>query len=727
MTAAFLALALAAPARAAAPSVAASTASARTVAVSTAAAAPPADEVLPAPPPGRRVDYRAARVDYDADKALIRLSTGAVLRESSWTVKGDDLLIDVDRRIATSDGPVILENSAGVLSGKAGEFDLGDRTGTMFDASGGAGEWRIHGREARLYEDDSAVYRTADFTSCDRLPPHYHFHATSVKIVPRSTLSAWNILFYLGDVPIFYFPYFYRDLSPEHFLRWRLQPGYDRRNGEFIKSTLVTPLGRGFSSTIYADYYLKEGFGAGGELNYRDPKDASSAGGIYGYNIRENPTGLDRWTLIGSDYQSFASSTAFQGRLQLQSDPNFNNDYARSNLFRVSPELVNSAAVDKRFDAGFAARVIYARDDILSSTGTVLDQGGVRYVRNTESLPRLEFQTESWNVLDLPWLNSFSGYADNNYDLTRGFTQKSASGQWEATRGFTLLRGVTLTPRTDVSETGYDRFDDYINTPSTTTVTDVAIARWTTAGDLRFNTRAGNVDVRETYAQRLRPGAIDRDIGANDHGIEQNDVQVSDLWMPLPSLWARLATGFDNRVYNDHALGGLGRIEPVVGEATWTPSDRLTAVFRNDYKVGQGERALIADFSYAKDKGPAFGAGFEHNLADPQNYYQNFNFTIAPSSASWKLIATARTVFDTLGGPSRLHGLRLYEKDLAWIETWHDFITKVVGAVRPGGVGEISFAVSLRLGPSGGKTPPSQSEWERQFFPEAERENDYHP
>jgi len=587
------------------------------------------DYALPAPPPGRRVDYSAERVDYDVEKAMIHLSTGVVLRESTWTVKGQDIWLDVDRRIATSDGPVILVSSAGALSGAAGEFDFADHTGTMFDASGGSGDWRIRGPRADLSEDGRAAYRDANFTSCDRLPPDYHFHATSVVIVPHSALSAWNVLFYLGDIPIFYFPYFYEDLSPEHLLRWKLQPGYDKRNGPFVKSTLATPLGHGFSSRLYADYYGKQGPGAGGELNYRDPQDKASGGGIYGYDVDQTVNGQDRWTLIGSDYQALRSSTSFQGRLQLQSDPNFNNDYVRSNAYAVPPELVNNAAIDRRFD-GFAARVIYARDDVLSSTGTVLNESGVRYVRNTEDLPRLEFQTESLDVLGLPWLNAFNGYADNNYDMSRGFTQKSASAQWEATQGFRLGRGVTFTPRTDVSETGYDRFDDYISIPSTTTYTNVSVARWTTTGDLRFNTRLGNVDARQTYTQRLLPDEISRDVAANDHGVEQNDFQLSDLWLVTPSLWTRLSSGFTLQTYNDHALQTKNRFEPVVGEATWTPNERLTGVLRGDYKPDSGMRSVIADFSYADGSKPSIGGGLEHNLADPANYYASFNFTVAP-------------------------------------------------------------------------------------------------
>ncbi len=701
MTAALLALALCAPAAA-------------------------ADYALPAPPPGRRVDYSAERVDYDADSGMIHLSTGVTVHESTWTVKGSDMRIDVNRRLVTSDAPLILEGKGGALYGDAGEFDLDDHTGTVFGAKAGYGEWRIHGPSAQLRSDGGAAFHDADFTSCDLPTPHYHFHSQKVTIVPHSALSAWNVLFYLGDIPLFYFPYFYHDLSPNHLLRWKLQPGDDARNGVFLHSTLDTPLGHGLSSKTYLDEYSKQGVGAGGELNYQDPHDKSSAGGIYAYNVDEFAGGgADRWGLAGSDFQALPSSTSFQTRLQMQSDPNFNNDYVRSSAYTIPQELVNSAALNHRFDH-FAARVVYSRDDILNSTGAVLDQGGVRYIRNTESLPRVEFQTESLDVLGLPWLNMFNGYADNNYDLIRGYTQQSVAGQWEATRGFNLGRGITFTPRTDVSETEYNRFDDYMNAVSTISYADVALTRWTTSGDLRWNSHFGSIDARQTYTERMAPNGMGLDSSANDRGIEQNDFQLSDLWWITPDLWTRLSGGYTFQNYNDHTLSAKERFEPVQAEATWTPNANLVSAFRTDYQPAYGLQALIAYFSYGDGTGPTIGGNFEHNQFDPENYYESFNFAVSPTSSTWKVIADVGTVFESLGGPQRLHGLRIYEKDLAVIKTWHDFITKAIIGVRPGGVGEYSVLASLRLG-SGVGRPPPQPNWESQFFPQGASPSIYRP
>ena len=193
------------------------------------------------------------------------------------------------------------------------------------------------------------------------------------------------MLFYLGDVPVFYLPILYKTLSPRHYLRWKSQPGFDHRNGPFLKNTLTTDHGDTVYSKLYADYYMKQGAGWGGELHRREGEN--SRGALFGYTIKEtSSTGDRRWALLGQQYHAITSSDSFQARLQLQSDSEFNNNYARSSTFRVTNELVNGAAFTHRFSQA-TARLSYARLD----TATVDRR---RFVKDTECADHREPVTQ---------------------------------------------------------------------------------------------------------------------------------------------------------------------------------------------------------------------------------------------------------------------------------------------------------------------------------------------
>jgi LPS-assembly protein len=230
----------------------------------------------------------ADRAEFDGEKSTLHLSGHVVLKESTMTVKGEDLLIDTNKRNGRSEGPLLVDDGVSAVYGESGEFDFAKHTGRLFRSSAGMADWRIHAREAELGANRRLSYRGADFTSCGKVPPDYHFHAQSVSVVPKKRMLARNVLFYLGDVPVFYLPVLYKSLSPVHWFGWKSQPGYDNRNGPYLKNTLTTQYSESMYSKLFADYYTKQGFGYGAELQRHRGED--SRGILYAYSIHETAT-----------------------------------------------------------------------------------------------------------------------------------------------------------------------------------------------------------------------------------------------------------------------------------------------------------------------------------------------------------------------------------------------------------------------------------------------------
>ena len=675
-----------------------------------------ADYVLPEPPAGPRVDYCADTVEFDAEGSSLHLSGGVVLKESTWTVKGKDLWVDTARRLGRSDGPILMEDGVSAVYGDCGEFDFAKHTGRLFRSSAGHADWRIHARQAELGEDRRLEYRGADFTSCNAVPPHYHFRASSISVKPKKSMFAKNVLFYLGDVPVLYLPFLYKSLSPKHLLRWKSQPGLDSRNGPFLKNTLTTQHSDTVYSKLFADYYMKQGLGYGGELHRRDGED--SRGALYGYRIRETSTNDSRWSLLGQGYQAVGSSSSLQGRLQFQSDADFNNHYARSSTFRVTPELVNGGAFVRRFSQA-TARVSYSRLD-------EADLSRTRFLKTRESAPRLEVQSSALRLAGLPWLNTFNGFADNSYDRTRPFLEKSVGAGWEGTRSFHLARGVSLSPKLAYRETYYNRVDSFLVGGGTDTVLDAVVGRWSAAGTLRFDTPLGGLDATHSYRRRLKSGSVQQDAGASDKGIEENLLTVSDVYLLSPRAWARLSSGYDFRTFRDRTVGFRQRVEPITAETSWQPTSRLSLTLREDYQLEEGNRAFIGDARWGDEEGASVGGGLSHNQADPGRYYGSFDFAVAPSSPTWRLAVGLRAFAVTSGGASGLHGLRLFEKEVSWTKRWHDFYTKLAARFRPGGVGEASIRIDLKFGTFDPKGAPHR-DWEAEWFPERATQDDLRP
>jgi hypothetical protein len=686
-------------------------------------AAPAAAQDYPLPPPptlGSHVDYWADQAEFDGVSSKLHLTGHVTMKESTMTVRGDDLWIDDANRTARSDKPVLVDDGVSAVYGDSGDFDFGRQTGRLFHASAGMGNWRIHAREAQLLKERNTKYHVADFTSCDRVPPDYHFHASTLRLVPKKYLLGWNTIFYLGPVPLFYTPIFYHSLDPDPLLKWRFQPGVDNRNGEYVKGTLTTRYSSTTYSKLYDDYYSNLGFGLGGELDHRSGADSN--GSLFGYRIHEDQTVNNRWGLFGSDFQKLTPTLSFQGRLQFQSDATFNNDYMRSDLFRLTPELVNSAALTKNISQG-TLRLTYARDDIL-------DPATNHYIKNTEDAPRVDFQSNSFRLLKLPWLNTITAYADDNYTVGRGYQQKSVNAAWTATRSFNVARGITYTPSLNYNETYYNEFDETNFAPPVWSPNlNSVVGRWVASNNLRFATLIGHVDVTHTYSQRMKPDGTTEDTGPADKGVESNQVSVSDVFIPTPRTWARVSTAYDYRTYRDHAETFDQRISPITTDLSWQPRRKLIFTFHDMYVVknaaGQGgDQSVIADARLGDPlKGPSIGGGLSYNLSSPTSYYPTVEFALAPSSPTWRITVALRAVVTSPGGFARAQSGHLFEKEVSWSETWHDFHTKVIFRARPGGVGEVTGQVEFLFGDADPKHAPRR-DWEAEWFPGRSKEDD---
>lgn len=679
------------------------------------------DYVLPPPPPvGAEVDYGADRADFDGEKSTLHLSGHVVVKESTMTVKGDDLWIDSARRTGRSDKPIFVQDMNSAVYGDSGEFDFGRQAGRLTHASAGMGAWTIRSRDAELETGRRTKYRTADFTSCDYKPPHYHFHGSSVYVVPKKYLLSWNTVFFLGPAPLFYMPVFYKSLDPDPMLKWQFHFGVDHRNGDYVKGTLIMRISSTTYSKIFDDYYSNMGFGYGAELDHHNGED--SRGSIYGYRIHEDRTINNRWGLFGSGYQNLGSSISFQGRLQFQSDPTFTNDYVRSDIFRLTPELINSAALAKTFSKG-TVRVLYQRDD-------VFDQN--RFVKKTEDLPRIEGQTTSLKIWKLPWINTFSGFADRNFTNGRDFIQKTVGGTWQGTRSFSIMRGLSYTPQLNYSETYYNRNDETIYRPPVTNQNLNSFQGvWTGVNNLRLHSPIGNIDATHTYSQRLKPDSLTQDAAPADKGVLQNGVGLADIFVPTSRTWFRVATGYDFRTFRDHVETFDQRVQPITTDASWqVPARRLIFTVHDDFQLGPGKgmnRSVITDVRWGDPTGTSVGAGMAYNLASPGTYYQSVDLAYSPSTATWRVSIGLRSLVESPGGFARAHSGRLFEKEITWTQRWHDFYTKVLGRIRPGGVRELTFNVELRFGSANARQAPRR-DWESEWFPgRANDDNDLRP
>ncbi|MFH2201586.1 MAG: hypothetical protein ABIJ96_00580 [Elusimicrobiota bacterium] len=678
------------------------------------AEAPPFE--LPPAPVAEPIRYRADYFEYQGSttgaNARIILRGAVEIVESSRTLRAQEATLDMSRRRAKARGGFELDDGLSVLRGEGGEFDIDDKSGIVDDVRAEFPPWRIWAQRGRLDQTRKAYFRRTLFTSCDGNPPDYHFRASGLHVKPKKWLYATNVRFHLGPVPIFYTPFMWKFLDPDKLIRTRMKFSYDRRNGGAARSTTEFQLHRSLFSRLFLDYYSETGFAQGGEALFKSSED--SRGALYGYRIRENATRQQRWTVLGSYYQTLVSSYSVQGRLQAQSDPEVNNHYMRSNAFRVTPELINSGAL-VRTTALTTTRISYSRQDVRFGEQN-------RFIRQTESTPRVDFRTAPLPIPHLPALMTFDAFAENSFDRARGYQQKALGAGTRLTRSFRLRRGLSLTPHAALREVFEDRRTIYADFSSTRTIKNPFTGFYEFGGNLRIDTPAGDWDAGYVFERRLKPDKVHGDIGAPDYGQVQNLMSIQDTIRPNRRVLVRVKSGYDLRRHREYNLGFRRRMQPFTSDLVYLPKSGLQFSLRNDYQLEDGNRSFLLQADWG-DRDSTFAAfGVTYALDRPREYLSALEGGWKPPDSSWKFGAALRSLVrkeDRL----KFHGFELFEKELSIHKDFHDFLTRLVVRFRPGNVAEITFRLDLRTDRETVRRAVRKA-WEKEWFPWRRGESD---
>lgn len=107
--------------------------------------------------------------------------------------------------------------------------------------------------------------RNSIFTTDDNIQPSWHLRARGMRIYPDDRVVLTNMTFKVGEVPIFWFPYFYQALDSDFGLTYT--PGFGNEWGAFLLSSYGFPIAEKWSGKIRLDLRSERGIGGGLESN----------------------------------------------------------------------------------------------------------------------------------------------------------------------------------------------------------------------------------------------------------------------------------------------------------------------------------------------------------------------------------------------------------------------------------------------------------------------------
>jgi lipopolysaccharide assembly outer membrane protein LptD (OstA) len=198
---------------------------------------------------------------FYATNAIIRGTNGAVLTANTAAINWNTA--DV-----IADGKVRIQQDDMVWVGEHVQYNL--KTKQMISEQFRTGRSPVFAQGEGLHGDlTNKVYNATNafITADDIYNPTLKIRASHIRIVPGKRIEATHATLWLGDVPVFYFPYYVRNLGP-HANNLNATPGYRSRYGAFILGTYTWQLNEQLDGEVHLDYRQKRGVGAGPDFNF---------------------------------------------------------------------------------------------------------------------------------------------------------------------------------------------------------------------------------------------------------------------------------------------------------------------------------------------------------------------------------------------------------------------------------------------------------------------------
>lgn len=650
-------------------------------------ASPSAAYDLPLATGTHRVAFSSEEADFNENTRIINLKGSVQLDEVDRedrvvrTIKSRSLSVDVASRTVNMPGDFVMDYASGTIYGKSGMVDYSSETGYIYDGRFTYMNFVFSGRKVQL-DRDRYVYKKAAITTCDETPPHYQIKASRISLAPGRYFLAYNTLFYIGGLPVFYFPVLYKPLIGGTPFISSFSPGYDERNGPYVKSGYIFRFNPYAKGKLFLDYFSKKGFGTGAEFDYH--KKEKNITNLSVYRIKESGTDTERWGANGGSWHMLnrfnvtdRGTWYSQFFFRALSDPEFNNDFFRSNPFAVSPDKQASAALTRKSNSAILR---------LSADSKYLrTPDRKRFYKSYESAPRLDFQTVPFKLGKTPFLYTFNGYFADVKELGARYYQKKGQGVWTVSETVPLARNIIFFPSVF--------YDQRVFLATGAMTTDRWVGRYGASLNLRYDRLWGSLDVRYNYAGRFAANRLAKDKGAADGGEEVKSLSPELYLTPRRNSYFRANTSCDLR---GQARGSFAnRLSTMTVEYYNAPRPDLEIYLQDSYSFAEGHRSVVAQVNSGGEEnylglGVAGYSSMPHTLI----FNQALGFKL-PWAGTWRAEAVLRYQLTHDKGLN-FTGFYFFEKGLVLYKDFHDFRTRWDFRTRKG-VKEFSFLISLKM------------------------------
>ncbi len=191
-----------------------------------------------------------------------------VIRYGDTTIYCDFAQYNPDTRDVLVQGNVRIFRGGQQMTGERGVYNLETKVLSAADFRGLFTPFNYAGDTLSSMGNNAYLVKGGVFTTSDSSKPDYVIKARTVRIYPKDRIVFQNARFFVGKVPIFWFPYLYQSLNKEQ--GFLITPGFSSTLGTYLLGQYTFPLAENMSGKVRLDLMTDRGIGLGFESRWEE-------------------------------------------------------------------------------------------------------------------------------------------------------------------------------------------------------------------------------------------------------------------------------------------------------------------------------------------------------------------------------------------------------------------------------------------------------------------------
>lgn len=279
----------------------------------------------------------ADKLEYDPQTGIATITNGVVVKYSGAVLSARKATLNQLTGDVVAEGDVRIERHDQRWTGEKIQYNFNTEKIIGEDFKAGQSPFFAKG-DVLVADQRAGVYVLANgaVTTEDYAEPGYTIRAKTLVIVPGEYIEATHATLHLGQVPVFYFPYFRRSLK-QHPNQFTFTPGYRSRFGPYLLTSYNWYWNERLDGALHLDARLTRGLGFGPDLNWHLPRFGEGTFKYYYLNDDKpgrDPNGVpiddERQRIYFSHQATLRSNLTAKAMVRYQSDAQVIRDFFES-------------------------------------------------------------------------------------------------------------------------------------------------------------------------------------------------------------------------------------------------------------------------------------------------------------------------------------------------------------------------------------------------------------